>query len=243
MNYIHHMIIGVGTASLGLMAAEAVGLPEASAVSLATGAVVVAAGSIAVDIDHPKSFISNSIPSRVIRIALAILIIPLLASLGVYLTTFDVQGALNQFTGMLFGVAVLRWTLILLGAALGLMLLSWLLYRTLSHRGPLHSFVFTLGVTIAACILSWVWGNHWWWGLWFGWGWLWHILADGLTDRGVPYLWPFHDQRIVLAEGARARVSSTILSLVSIIGILLLIGMRIAGWITTAAWLPFALPL
>jgi membrane-bound metal-dependent hydrolase YbcI (DUF457 family) len=195
MNYVHHAVIGVGTAGLGVVAAEALGLPKVSFVTLGVAALVLATGSIATDLDHPRSFISNSIPSRVIRITLAILVIPLLAALGALLTTHDVQGTWVQFTGLLFGVSFLRWTLIALGLALGLMALSWLLYKSLHHRGPLHSLLFTAGVTALACFGFWWFWLPWTLGLAFGWGWLWHILADGLTKEGVPFFWPFNDER------------------------------------------------
>jgi len=159
------------------------------------GALIVATGSIATDLDHPKSFISNSIPSRVIRIALAVLAIPLLAAMAALLTTWDVSGTWMQITGLIIGVNFLRWALIALAASLGLMLLSWLLYKSLHHRGPLHSLIFAFGVTAIACWAFWYYWLPWAWGLAFGWGWLWHILADGLTEQGVPFFWPFNDVR------------------------------------------------
>jgi membrane-bound metal-dependent hydrolase YbcI (DUF457 family) len=152
MNYIHHALIGVGTAALGVIAAEAMGLPQVAPAALGIGAVAAAAGAIATDLDHPKSFISHSIPSRIVRIALAILAIPLLAALGVLLTSHDVTGTLYQFTGLVLAIAILRWSLVALGLSLGLMLLSWMLYKILHHRGPLHSLLFILAVVIAACV-------------------------------------------------------------------------------------------
>ncbi len=76
-----------------------------------------------------------------------------------------------------------------------LMLLSLLLYKSLHHRGPLHSLLFTLCMALAVCAAFSLLGASWYWGLVFGWGWLWHILADGLTDQGVPLFWPFDDHR------------------------------------------------
>src|SRR5512136_1829816 len=155
MNYIHHAIIGVGTAGLGVAAAEALNMPPIPLVTLGIGALVVGAGSIATDLDHPKSFISNSIPSGVIRLALAILVVPLLAALAAILTTHDVPGTWMGFAGLVFGVDFLRWALIAFAVALGLMLLSWLLYKSLHHRGPLHSIIFTMGVTAVASLIFW----------------------------------------------------------------------------------------
>ena len=221
MNYIHHAIIGVGTAGLGVVASDVLGFPALPLLTLGIGALIVGTGSIATDLDHPKSFISNSIPSRVIRIALAILVIPLLAALAAMLTTHDFQGTWAQFTGLIFGVIFLRWALIALAAALGLILLSWLLYKSLHHRGPLHSILFALGVTAIACWAFWYYWLPWTWGLAFGWGWLWHILADGLTKEGVPFFWPFNDERRHTLPAWGLGVGRALLSGTAVVGIVL----------------------
>jgi membrane-bound metal-dependent hydrolase YbcI (DUF457 family) len=234
MNYIHHAIIGVGAAGLGVVAAEALGLPRVALVKLVVGTLLVGTGSIATDLDHPKSFISNSIPSRAIRIALAILLIPLLAALGALLTTQDVPGTWMQLIGLLFGVNFLRWALITLVVALGLMLLSWLLYKSLHHRGPLHSGLFTLGVTAAACFALWWFWLPWTWGLAFGWGWLWHILADGLTKEGVPFFWLFNDERRhTLPEGVCV-VARPLLSVTAVGSIIAAIYFQVSGYLKTS---------
>jgi len=229
MNYLHHAIIGVGMAGLGIVAAEAFGLPPLPLVTLGIGALVVGTGSIATDLDHPKSFISNSIPSRVIRIALAILVIPLLAALATILTTHDIPGTWAQFAGLVFGVNFLRWALIALGVALGLMLLSWLLYKSLHHRGPLHSLLFTLGVAAIAGFALWWYWLPWAWGLAFGWGWLWHILADGLTEQGVPFFWPFTDERRHTLPAWSRVLGRALLSVVAVGSIILLIYLQVSG--------------
>jgi membrane-bound metal-dependent hydrolase YbcI (DUF457 family) len=228
MNYIHHALIGVGTASLGIAAAEAVGLSALPLMTLGIGTLVVASGSIATDLDHPKSFISNSIPSGVIRLALAILVIPVLAALAAMLTTQDIPGTWTQFAGLIFGVDFLRWALIGLAGALGLMLLSWLLYKSLHHRGPLHSLYFTLGVTTVACVVSWAFWLPWTWGLAFGWGWLWHILADGLTEQGVPFFWPFDDKRKHTLPPLGCAIGRPLLSVLAVAGIILLIILQVS---------------
>jgi membrane-bound metal-dependent hydrolase YbcI (DUF457 family) len=223
MNYIHHAFIGVGTASLGVLAAEVLGASQASPVILGIGAVITATGAIATDLDHPKSFISHSIPSRIVRIALAILTIPILAFLATLLTYPDATGTWNHFTGLVLGVAVLRWCVIAIGLSLGLMAISWLLYKSLHHRGPLHSLIFALGVTIAACAAFAIFKQSWAWGLAFGWGWLWHILADGLTKEGVPFFWPFNDDRLHTLPGWACGLGRGLLSLAAFLGILALI--------------------
>ena len=195
MNYVHHALIGVGTASLTTLAAELLGAPPAPAITLGLGALVTALGSIATDLDHPKSFVSNTIPSRVVRVAFAVLALPLLMALGSFLTTRDLGGAASKLAALVWGINFLRWTAIALGVSLGLMLLSLVLYKSLHHRGPLHSLLIAAGVTGAACLAFGLSGASWTLGLLFGWGWLWHILADGLTDHGVPFFWPFNDHR------------------------------------------------
>jgi membrane-bound metal-dependent hydrolase YbcI (DUF457 family) len=231
MNYIHHAIIGVGMAGLGVVVAEALGLHPPPLMRLGIGALVIGTGSIATDLDHPKSFISNSIPSQVIRIALAILVIPILALLAAMLSTQDIQGTWTQFTGLVFGVNFLRWALIALVSALGLMLLSFLLYRSLHHRGPLHSLLFTLGVTTVACLTLWWFWLPWIWGLAFGWGWLWHILADGLTKEGVPFLWPFNDERRHTLPAWGCAIGRAFLSIVAVTGMMLLLFFQIRGYL------------
>ncbi len=231
MNYVHHAIIGVGTASLGVLAAESLGAAPTPVLSLGMGALVVAIGSIATDLDHPRSFISNTIPSRLLRIALAVLAIPILAALGTFLTTRDLGGTLNGFTSLVMGIRFLRWTAIALAASLGLMVLSLILYKSLHHRGPLHSLIFTAGITLLlafACGLS---GVSPAWGLVFGWGWLWHILADGLTDHGVPFFWPFNDERKHTLPRWACPAGRLILSTVSVVSFFGLIIFRLQPYL------------
>jgi membrane-bound metal-dependent hydrolase YbcI (DUF457 family) len=228
MNYIHHAIIGVGTAGLGVVSAEALGLPPLNFLTLAIGGFLVGIGSISTDLDHPKSFISNSIPSRVIRIALAILIVPLLAALGALLTAQDTQGIWLQVTGLMFRVNFLRWALIALGSAVGLILLSWLLYKSLHHRGPLHSILFTLAVASVVSFAFWWFWLPWTWGLAFGWGWLWHLLADGLTEQGVPFWWPFNDERRHTLPAWGLGIGRTVLSVAAVGSIILLIYLQVS---------------
>jgi membrane-bound metal-dependent hydrolase YbcI (DUF457 family) len=230
MNYIHHALIGVGTASLGVIAAQAAGLPPVPLLALGIGALTAAAGSIATDLDHPKSFISNTIPSRIVRVALAILAVPLFAALATLLTTRDPLGTWTKVSAMLLGISLLRWAVLALGLALGLILLSWLLYKSLHHRGPLHSLVFALAVTIAACVAFNAFGQPWPLGLLFGWGWLWHILADGLTPEGVPLWWPVHDRRVHVLPHWTLGIARWLLSLVALAGILGLLYLQIAPY-------------
>lgn len=229
MNYLHHALIGIGTAGLGIAAAEALGTHPLPLVTLGVGTLVVGTGSIATDLDHPKSFISNSIPSGIIRLALVVLLIPILAGLATVLSTRDIPGSWAGLVGLIFGVDFLRWALIALGVALGLMSLSWLLYRSLHHRGPLHSLYITLAVTTVACMIFWWAWLPWTWGLAFGWGWLWHILADGLTEQGVPVYWPFNEKRLHTLPPLVCALGRPLLSVLAVSGIVMLIILQVSG--------------
>jgi len=230
MNYIHHALIGVGTGALGVLAAEALGAAHVPVLSLGLGALAVAAGSVATDLDHPASFISNTIPSRVVRVSLAVLAIPLLAAAGSYLTSRDLPGTLNEFSSLVWGIGFLRWAAAALFAALMLILLSLLIHKRLHHRGALHSLLFTAGLTVAACAALALLGQPWAWGLCFGWGWLWHILADGLTDQGVPFFWPFNDARKHSLPRWGCGIGRMLLTLAAVGGIIALPVTRLQVW-------------
>jgi membrane-bound metal-dependent hydrolase YbcI (DUF457 family) len=204
MNYTQHTLIGVGTAGLGLLTAEALGAPPAALITLIVGTAMAGLGSVAVDIDHPRSFIGRTVPFKVARLAGTILAVPLVAALGTLLTTRNAPDTWMQIWNLIMGLTFLRWLLIIFIAALAIMGLSWFLFHTISHRGPLHSLAFTAGITSAVCLVFWSIGAPWIWGVVFGWGWLWHILADGLTEAGVPLFWPINNNRLhVLPEWAR----------------------------------------
>jgi membrane-bound metal-dependent hydrolase YbcI (DUF457 family) len=72
--------------------------------------------------------------------------------------------------------------------------------RLLGHPGPLHSLLAVavagglgelLGAHLGVAGL----------GLLVSYGWASHVLADGLTDRGVPLLWPLWRRRVRLPFG------------------------------------------
>jgi len=52
------------------------------------------------------------------------------------------------------------------------------------HRGPLHYPVVAIGLWVGAVILRWPWLP------WLAFGYAVHILADGLTKAGIPWLGP-----------------------------------------------------
>ena len=223
MNYVHHAFIGVGTVSLALLSVEALGVSRVSPILLGAGAIITTVGSIAPDLDHPRSFISNTIPSHVIRLALAILTIPLLAALASWLSTRDLSGTITDLKTLVWGVNFLRWTAIALVSALALMMLSLFLYKSLHHRGPLHSLLFAISITIVVSLTIALLGGSWLWGLAFGWGWLCHILGDGLTPQGIPFFWPLSDERIRLLPRPLIGSGRILLSLVALVGIGLLV--------------------
>jgi membrane-bound metal-dependent hydrolase YbcI (DUF457 family) len=192
MNYTQHILIGVGTAGLAVLAGRAIGLPRPDTMTLLIGTGVIAAGAIAVDIDHPRSFISSGLPLDILDrlLPLVVLVAVLAAAL---LAGRDAKGLMS-----LLQTSWVKLTLTIVGWALALMLASWLIAGTLRHRGPLHSLAFSVGMTVVAVgvLLFFVPGSSWWWGLGFGWGWLSHVLADGLTQYGVLLWWPLSSRRV-----------------------------------------------
>jgi inner membrane protein len=67
--------------------------------------------------------------------------------------------------------------------------------RLLGHRGPLHSALAALLVGALGELLGrWLGVSGV--GLLVGYGWAAHVLADALTDRGVPLLWPLWRRRV-----------------------------------------------
>jgi membrane-bound metal-dependent hydrolase YbcI (DUF457 family) len=192
MNYTQHILIGVGAAGLAVLAGQALGFSRPTTSTLLTGAGVIAAGAIAVDIDHPRSFVSSGLPLDILDrlLPLVVLVVVLAAAL---LAGRDIKGLMG-----LLQTSWIKLTLTVVGLALALMLASWLIAGTLGHRGPLHSLAFSVGITVVAVgvLLFLVPGFSWWWGLGFGWGWLSHVLADGLTRYGVPFWWPFSSRRV-----------------------------------------------
>jgi inner membrane protein len=67
--------------------------------------------------------------------------------------------------------------------------LSWLISAIFGHRGATHSLLALAGIVALGELpfLPWAWAHL---GLLVGWGYAFHLLADGLTKSGVPLLWP-----------------------------------------------------
>jgi inner membrane protein len=97
--------------------------------------------------------------------------------------------------------------------------------RLLKHRGPLHSALAAAVAGVVAELLGERFGVT---GLGalVAFGWASHILADALTDRGVPLLWPLWRKRLRLPFGLGIATGSGAEAAIVVAGILLC-----AAWI------------
>jgi len=83
----------------------------------------------------------------------------------------------------------LAWVALATGAAL--LIVSIIIANVLEHRGPTHSLAVNVVLTVMATIVFAITGPSWTLGLWFGFGYLTHLLADMTTRMGCPsILWP-----------------------------------------------------
>lgn len=150
-----------------------------------------AVGSLVPDIDHPRAWISNRIPAALLAGGIT--------ALGTY-KYLDWTASRGDSSGMATALAVpfmnamqpfllLAWLAIAAGASL--LCISVAMSKLVEHRGPTHSL--TVGLTLAAAVALAVAvaGAPWTLGLWFGWGFLTHLLADMTTKMGCSsILWP-----------------------------------------------------
>jgi membrane-bound metal-dependent hydrolase YbcI (DUF457 family) len=99
------------------------------------------------------------------------------------------------------------------------------LARLLKHRGPLHSPLVALAAGVLAALLGARLGVT---GLGplVGHGWAAHVLADALTDRGVPLLWPLWRRRVRLPWGLGPATGGTGEAAVVVAGLV-----ACGGWI------------
>lgn len=162
---------------------------ELSAAAIAAGTAA-AIGSLVPDIDHPRAWISNRIPASLLAFGVMVLG-------GFWLTTWMIGRDPSQmfapvFTGLLDIVRpYLSWAWLSVTVGILLLMISLLVAQLVEHRGPTHSMtvglVLTLAVTTAFAIV----GRPAI-GLWFGWGYLTHLLTDAMTPMGCPsLLWPW----------------------------------------------------
>lgn len=192
MNYAQHIVIGIGTPGLAVLAGQALGFPRPETSTLLICAGVIAAGAIAVDIDHPHAFVSAALPRIILRIAAPLIGLAVGVVVVVPLMSHNTD-SLVEILRMPF----VQWAAAIMGFVVALTLVSRLVARLWGHRGPLHSLAFSVGMTVMAVGVLWLLGaGRFWWGLLFGWGWLSHVLADGLTEQGVPLWWPLASERV-----------------------------------------------
>lgn len=175
---------------------------------------VAAIGSLVPDIDHPQAWISNRIP--------ATLLVGGGVALGMYEyfgwmmsknDSSDVTGALTApLMTMMQPFLPLAWLAIVI--AVFLLTASIILHRSVEHRGPTHSIAVGLVLTAAVTLGVMIGGASWFLGLWFGWGFGTHLLADMTTKMGCPaLLWPLGTGSANRSPAGRtAVVSSPVIS-------------------------------
>ena len=95
MNGGAHLVIGAATAGLGLWGAQKIGLPLESGTILG-GALIAGIGSLAPDIDHPRSTISRGLPMELLYRGLLLLLIPV-AFAAIPLLMGDFRSAFTIF--------------------------------------------------------------------------------------------------------------------------------------------------
>ncbi|MBN1311669.1 MAG: metal-dependent hydrolase [Anaerolineae bacterium] len=199
MNYVQHALIGLTTAGVGFYLGAQVGPDPPGGTTMVVAAGLVVLGSVSPDIDHPQAWISRRLPHKILGKLLPPLL--LVVGLAVGLSMAGGHSVESGLRRLWTEIPLVRWALAGIGFALGLMITARLVSKTVKHRGPLHSIVFSLGVTIAAVALA-MWAGRdwrfWWWGACFGHGFLIHVLSDGLTRFGVPLWWPFSNKRVRL---------------------------------------------
>lgn len=185
-----HIAVGIVSSILGAWGLQAVGVPIMPEASLVVGVLVAAAGALAPDIDHPKSLISRRLPGKFLRRGLPLLAVAVVLGLLPLIIGEipGIAGVLGSAANRL-GVTI---AVTLLAVGLGLKAVSLVVTALSRHRGATHSLLFTVAVIIGALWLCSGLGVSAWYGCFFGWGWLSHLVADALTEMGLPELfWPF----------------------------------------------------
>ncbi len=148
-------------------------------------------GSLVPDIDHPQAWISNRIPASLLAGGIV--------TLGSYKyldwsksrggSSGIVAGLIPPLVAMMKPFMPLAWFAIAI--AISLLATSIILTLLVEHRGPTHSLLVGFGLTMGITLGLVISGAPWMLGLWFGWGFLTHLLADMTTSMGCPsILWP-----------------------------------------------------
>lgn len=158
--------------------------PAVAAVSAA------AIGSLVPDIDHPQAWISNRIPATLLSLG------------GMALGWYWFVGWYSQRNpSQMFGpmyeemanmmAPLLGWAWLAVAVGIALLVASLVIARLVKHRGPTHSVSAGAALALIATIGFAIFG-HPTIGLWFGWGYLTHLLTDMITPMGCPaLLWPW----------------------------------------------------
>ena len=182
----------------------AMGQGQIDSVALAAAAVTVAAvGSLVPDIDYRSSWISNRIPADAHRGGRRV---PLLVRC---------RSRVASRAGAT-GIGASLWTLLLdsarpfIGLAavaltleIALLLFAMFVAAAVEHRGPTHSLGVATALTLVASVGFVVAGQPWTLGLWFGWGYVSHLLADLVTPMGCPSLfWPLGSGNLAAVQAA-----------------------------------------
>jgi membrane-bound metal-dependent hydrolase YbcI (DUF457 family) len=228
MNYEEHILASTGSLCAFLLAADIIGLAPAPApVTLAAGLGMAALGAIAVDIDHPKAFISSTAPIRLFKVGIRLLIF---FSIPAIITIASSRRVSLMEPGALVQAELFRLLAVVTIGAAVLYVGSRLVQVIFVHRGPVHSPVFLVAVTLAVTLLLALFVRPWWWmGLTFGWGWFVHIAMDGLTPQGIPWLWPLTNEKFNFMPGcllAPVRFLTVAFSIICVI----LLAARLIGY-------------
>ncbi len=184
-----HVVVAAVPAAVALWAAHAGGAELGAAAYLGVP-VVAALGALAPDIDHPTSLIGNGIPADLFVGGLSVLLA--MAGAGWYLSRStamlgdELRHLLTQATPVVTGATVA------LGVGAGLLAVSLVVSRFVSHRGPTHSLLAGSVATLLVCVGCAVAGWPQLYGIAFGWGYASHLMADLPSRTGLPHLlWPF----------------------------------------------------
>jgi membrane-bound metal-dependent hydrolase YbcI (DUF457 family) len=222
MNYEGPVIVGIGSLSAFLLAADVIGFaPIPAPVPLAAGLGMAALGSIAADIDHPRSLISSTIPARLFKLGTRLLFI---MSLPAIVTIASARRLKLVEPERLIQQDIFRLLLVVTLGALGLFVISRVIHKSINHRGPIHAPIFFVGVTMVTTIFLAFYVPNWWWmGLTFGWGWFSHIAADGLTPMGIPLFWPLSDEKKHLLPDFLLAITRFFIVILSMTSIILLV--------------------
>ena len=183
-----HLVVGAVAGAGGLWAAHTLCGVVVTPVIAVTTVAVACAGALAPDIDHRDSTISRKVPGALLGRGIQILAVPAALALAIFYF-----GGTALSTGLLRSLEpVVRVGLVLAIPALVLRVASGIASLAFGHRGATHSLVFAAGAALLVAAASIRFGVPVWYAGVFGGGWLTHLLADGLSRRGLRSLWwPF----------------------------------------------------